>query len=280
MVALLIRHVTWTGQGSASFPAAFFLETIYSGNFLSLALDQSTHSGDATLSFPYFFGSDDPSGGDIEDRSAKSTVASVQALYDNWKARHASSLTQKIGDKKSTYSSSTALLVVLDTYNTSPKLIPANPSLFFSCLCLSLSDADLHSYSTQLISSLREVLTPLDTHKKHAEWVPPAELTLSFAHKMLVELPDEVSDAVVGAFNVGVTESKQEAVSLLIWWAETFFSGHARYTELVDAEGRERLLSLYEELRVLAIGDGDAVVRVTALEKLRKASDFVEIPAL
>jgi hypothetical protein len=40
------------------------------------------------------------------------------------------------------------------------------------------------------------------------------------------------------------------------------------------------LLSLYEELRVLAIGDGDAVVRVTALEKLRKASDFVEIPAL
>ncbi|KAJ7916400.1 hypothetical protein B0H13DRAFT_1998042 [Mycena leptocephala] len=255
MVALLIRHVTWTGQGSASFPAAFFLETIYSGNFLSLALDQSTHSGDATLSFPYFFGSDDPSGGDIEDRSAKSTVASVQALYDNWKARHASSLTQKIGDKKSTYSSSTALLVVLDTYNTSPKLILANPSLFFSCLCLSLSDADLHSYSTQLISSLREVLTPLDTHKKHAEWVPPAELTLSFAHKMLVELPDEVSDAVVRAFNVGVTESKQEA---------TFFSGHARYTEL-------RLLSLYEELRVLAIGDGDAVVR---------ASDFAGIPAL
>ncbi|KAJ7822595.1 hypothetical protein B0H13DRAFT_2126736 [Mycena leptocephala] len=234
----------------------------------------------ATLSFPYFFGSDDPSGGDIEDRSTKSTVTSVQALYDDWKARHASSLTQKTGDKKSTYSSSTALLVVLDTYKTAPKLILANPGLFFSCLCLSLSDADLHSYSTKLISSLREVLTPLDTHKKHAEWVPPAELTLSFAHKMLVELPDEVSDAVVGAFNVGVTESKQEAVSLLIWWAETFFSGHARYTELVDAEGRERLLSLYEELRVLAIGDGDAVVRVTALEKLRKASDFVEIPAL
>ncbi|KAJ7920548.1 hypothetical protein B0H13DRAFT_1986834 [Mycena leptocephala] len=245
MVALLIRHVTWTGQGSASFPAAFFLEMIYSGNFLSLALDQSTHSGGATLS-------DDPSGGDIEDRSTKSTVTSVQALYDDWKARHASSLTQKAGDKKSTYSSSTALLVVLDTYKTAPKLILANPAF----------------------------LTPLDTHKKHAEWVPPAELTLSFAHKMLVELPDEVSDAVVGAFNVGVTESKQEAVSLLIWWAETFFSGHARYTELVDAEGRERLLSLYEELRVLAIGDGDAVVRVTALEKLRKASDFVGIPAL
>ncbi|KAJ7738256.1 hypothetical protein DFH07DRAFT_841252 [Mycena maculata] len=280
MVALLIRHVTWTGQDSASFPAAFFLETIYSGNFLSLVLDQSTNSGDATLSFPYFFGSGDPSGGDIEDRSAKSTVAAVQVLYDGWKARHALSFTQKTGDKTSTYSSSTALLVVLDTYKTSPKLILANPGLFFSCLCLSLSDADLHSYSTKLFSSLREVLTPLAAHKKSAKWVPPAELTLSFAHKMLVELPDEVSDAVVGAFNVGVTESKLEAVSLLIWWAETFFSSYAGYTELVNAEGRERLLGLYEELRVLAIGDGDAIVRVTALEKLCKASDFVGIPAL
>jgi hypothetical protein len=47
----------------------------------------------------------------------------------------------------------------------------------------------------------------------------------------------------------------------------------------VDAEGRERLLSIYEELRVLAIGDGDAIVRVTALEKLRKAGEFVGIPA-
>ncbi|KAJ7462533.1 hypothetical protein FB451DRAFT_1266942 [Mycena latifolia] len=280
MVALLIRHVTSTGQDSASFPAAFFLETIYSGNFLSLALDQSTNSGDATLSFPYFFSSDDPSGGNIEDRSAKSTVAAVQALYDGWKARHASSFTQKTSDKTCTYSSPTVLLVVLDAYKTSPKLILANPGLFFSCLCLSLSDADLHSYSTKLFSSLREVLTPLEAHKKRAKWVPPVELTLSFAHKMLVELPAEVSDAVLGAFNVGVTESKHEAVSLLIWWAETFFSTHTRYTELVDAEGRERLLGLYEELQVLAIGDGDAVVRVTALEKLRKASDFVRIPAL
>jgi hypothetical protein len=32
--------------------------------------------------------------------------------------------------------------------------------------------------------------------------------------------------------------------------------------------------SLYEELRVLAIGDGDAVVWVTMLEKLCKVSDF------
>ncbi|KAF8189555.1 hypothetical protein K438DRAFT_1832799 [Mycena galopus ATCC 62051] len=271
MVALLIKHVTRTGQDSASFPAAFFLETIYSGKFLSLALDQSTDSGDATLSFPYFFGSNDRSGGDIEDRSAKSTVAAVQALYDAWTARHASSLIQKTGEKTSTYSSSTALLVVLDTYKTSPKLILANPGLFFSCLCLSLSDADLHPYSIKLFSSLREVLTPLEAHKKHAKWVPPAELTLSFARKMLVELPDEVSDAVVGAFNVGVIESKHEAVRLLIWWAETFFSSSGHYAELVDAEGRERLLDLYEELRVLAIGDGDAVVRVTALENLRKA---------
>ncbi|KAJ7434624.1 hypothetical protein B0H11DRAFT_2296095 [Mycena galericulata] len=280
MVALLIRHVAWTGQDSASFPAAFFLETIYSGNFLSLALDKSTNSGDATLSFPYFFGSGDTNGGDIEDRSAKSTVAAVQALYDGWKARHALSFTQKTSAKISTYSSSTALLVVLDTYKTLPKLILANPGLFFSCLCLSLSDADLHSYSAKLFSSLREVLTPLEAHKKSAKWVPPVELTLSFAHKMLVELPDEVSDAVVAAFNVGVIESKREAVGLLIWWTETFFSNNGRYTELVDAEGRERLLNLYEELRVLAIGDGDAVVRVTALEKLRKGSEFVGIPAL
>ncbi|KAJ6481913.1 hypothetical protein C8R45DRAFT_314726 [Mycena sanguinolenta] len=273
MVALLISHVTCTGRDSASFPAAFFLETIYSGNFLSLALDKTIHTGDAALSFPYFFGSDDPSGGDIEDRSTKSTLAAVQALYDGWKARHASSFLQKTGDKTSTYSSSIALLVVLDTYKDSPKLILANPGLFFSCLCLSLSDADLHSYSTKLFSSLREVLTPLEAHKKRAKWVPPAELTLSFVHKMLVELPDEVSDAVVGAFNVGVTKSKHEAVSLLIWWTETFLSSHAR-PELVEAEGRERLLSIYEELRVLAIGDGDAIVRVTALEKLPKASDL------
>ncbi|KAF7377902.1 hypothetical protein MSAN_00213900 [Mycena sanguinolenta] len=274
MVALLIKHVTWTVQDSASFPAAFFLETIYSGNFLSLALDKSTHTGDATLSFPYFFGSDDPSGGDIEDRSTKSTVAAVQALYDGWKVRHGLSFLQKTGDKTSTYSSSTALLVVLDTYETSPKLILANPGLFFSCLCLSLSDADLHSYSTKLFSSLREVLTPVEAHKKRAKWVPPVELTLSFAHKMLVELPAEVSDAVVGAFNVGVITGKREAVSLLIWWVETFFFSHANYKELVEAEGRERLLSLYEELWVLATGDGDAIVRVTALEKLPKASDL------
>ncbi|KAJ7271605.1 hypothetical protein C8J57DRAFT_1467961 [Mycena rebaudengoi] len=278
MVAALIKHVTLTGQDSASFPAAFFLETIYSGNFLSLALDQSTCSGDATLSFPYFFGSDDPSGGDIEDRSAKSTVAGVQALYDGWKARHAFSFTQKTVDKTSTYSSSTALLVVLDTYKTSPKLILVNPALFFSCLCLSLSDTDLHSHSTKLFSSLRQVLTPLEANKKRAKWVPPAELTLSFVHKMLVELPDEVSDAVMGTFSVGVTESKHEAVNLLSWWSETFFSGYAHDTELVDAEGRERLLNLYEELRMLAIGDGDAVVRVTALKKLRKASDFGQVP--
>ncbi|KAJ7763344.1 hypothetical protein B0H16DRAFT_1804376 [Mycena metata] len=62
----------------------------------------------------------------------------------------------------------------------------------------------------------------------------------------------------VGPFNVGVTESKQEAVKLLVWWTETFLSTKEPYTELVDAEGH-----------------GDAVVRVTALEKLRKASDFV-----
>ncbi|KAJ7026775.1 hypothetical protein C8F04DRAFT_1124222 [Mycena alexandri] len=275
LLALLFRRVTWAGQELASFPASFFLEKIYSGNFLSLALDQTTHLADSTLSFPYFFGSDDPSGGDIEDRSAKSTVAAVQTLYDGWKARHASSFIQKTGDKTATYSSSTALVVVLDTYKTSPKLILANPGLFFSCLCLSLSDADLHSHSTQLFSSLRAVLTPVNTHQKRSDWVPPAELTLSFAHKMLVELPDEVSDAVVGPFNVGVTESKQEAVNLLIWWTETFLSNDGRYAELVDAEGRERLLSRYEELRVLAVGDGDAVVRVTALETLRKASDFV-----
>ncbi|KAJ7722803.1 hypothetical protein B0H16DRAFT_1599742, partial [Mycena metata] len=272
LLALLFRRA---GQDLASFPASFFLEQIYSGNFLSLALDQSAHLADSTLSFPYFFGSDDPSGGDIEDRGAKSTVAAVQTLYDDWKARHASSFTQKTGDKTSTYSSSTALLVVLDTYKTSPKLILANPGLFFSCLCLSLSDADLHSYSTQLFSSLRSVLTPVNTYQKRSDWAPPAELTLSFAHKMLVELPDEVSDAVVGPFNVGVTESKQEAVELLVWWTETFLSTNGPYTELVDAEGRERLLSHYEELRLLAVGDGDAVVRVAALEKLRKASDFV-----
>ncbi|KAJ7250986.1 hypothetical protein C8J57DRAFT_1520849 [Mycena rebaudengoi] len=240
-----------------------------------IALDQSTHSGDATLSFPYFFGSDDPSGGDIEDRSAKSTVPGVQALYDGWKARHAFLFTQKTVDQTSTYSSSTALLVVLDTYKTSPKLILANPALFFSCLCLSLSDADIYSHSTNLFSALRQVLTPLEPDKKRAKWVPPAELTLSFAHKMLVELPGEVSDAIMGAFSVGVTESKREAVNLLSWWSETFFNGYARDTELVDAEGRERLLSVYEELRMLAIGDRDTVVRVTALEKLRKASDFV-----
>ncbi|KAJ7714141.1 hypothetical protein B0H16DRAFT_530372 [Mycena metata] len=272
LLALLFRRV---GQDLASFPASFFLEQIYSGNFLSLALDQSAHLADSTLTFPYFFGSDDPSGGDIEDRGTKSTVAAVQTLYDDWKARHASSFTQKTGDKTSAYSSSTALLVVLDTYKTSPKLILANPGLFFSCLCLSLSDADLHSYSTQLFSSLHSVLTPVNTYQKRWDWVPPAELTLSFAHKMLVELPDEVSDAVVGPFNVGVTESKQEAVKLLVWWTETFLSTNGPYTELVDAEGRERLLSRYEELRLLAVGDGDAVVRVTALEKLRKASDFV-----
>ncbi|KAJ6461063.1 hypothetical protein C8R45DRAFT_1029094 [Mycena sanguinolenta] len=248
MVALLITHVTCTGSDSASFPAAFFLESIYSGNFLSLSLDRSTDTGDATLSFPYFFGSDDRNGGDIEDRSTKSTVAAVQALYDGWKARHAFSFLQKTGDKTSTYPSSIALLVVLDIYETSPKLILANPGLFFSCLCLSLSDADLHSYSTKLFSSLREVLTPLEAHKKRPKWVPPAELTLSFAHKILVELPEEVSDAVVGAFNVGVTKSKHEA---------TFFSSHAR-PELL-------LLSIYEELRVLAIGDGDAIVRASDL---------------
>jgi hypothetical protein len=82
----------------------------------------------------------------------------------------------------------------------------------------------------------------------------------------------------MGTFSVGVTESKHEAVNLLSWWSETFFSGYAHGTELVDAEGRERLLNLYEELRMLAIGDGDAVVRVTALEKLRKASDFGQVP--
>ncbi|KAJ7757952.1 hypothetical protein B0H16DRAFT_657243 [Mycena metata] len=272
LLALLFRRV---GQDLASFPASFFLEQIYSGNFLSLALDQSAHLADSTLSFPYFFGSDDPSGGDIEDRGAKSTVAAVQTLYDDWKARQASTFTKKTGDRTSTYSSSTALLVVLDTYKTSPKLILANPGLFFSCLCLSLSDADLYSYSTRLFSSLRSVLTPVNTDQKRSDWVPPAELTLSFAHKMLVELPDEVSDAIVGPFDVGVTESKQEAVKLLVWWTETVLSTNEPYTELVDAEGRERLLSRYEELRLLAVGDGDAVVRVTALEKLRKASDFV-----
>ncbi|KAJ7213796.1 hypothetical protein C8J57DRAFT_1255954 [Mycena rebaudengoi] len=189
------------------------------------------------LVVPYFFGSDDPSGGDIEDRSAKSTVAGVQALYDGWKARHTFSFTQKTVDKTSTYSSSTALLVVMDTF-----------------------------------------LTPLEAVKKRAKWVPPAELTLSFAHKMLVELSDEVSDAVMGTFSVGVTESKHEAVSLLSWWSETFYSCYVRDAELVDAEGRERLLRLYEDLWMLAIGDEDAVVRVTALEKLRKASDFVQVP--
>ena len=163
---------------------------------------------------------------------------------------------------------------MLDTYKSAPRLILANPGLFFSCLCLSLSDADLHSHSPKLFSSLRAVLTPRGADKKRAKWVPPAELALSFAHKMLVELPDEVADAVVGAFNVGVTESKHEAVGLLVWWAETFFSGHAGCAELVDAEGRGRLLGICEELRVLAVGDGDAVVRVTALEKLRKASDL------
>jgi hypothetical protein len=202
-------------------------------------------------------------------------VPGVQALYDGWKARHAFLFTQKTVDQTSTYSSSTALLVVLDTYKTSPKLILANPALFFSCLCLSLSDADIYSHSTNLFSALRQVLTPLEPDKKRAKWVPPAELTLSFAHKMLVELPGEVSDAIMGAFSVGVTESKREAVNLLSWWSETFFNGYARDTELVDAEGRERLLSVYEELRMLAIGDRDTVVRVTALEKLRKASDFV-----
>ncbi|KAJ7165369.1 hypothetical protein C8R46DRAFT_1098463 [Mycena filopes] len=275
MLALLFNHVRIrTGTDPASFPAAFFLESIYSGKFLSLALDKSSYSPDATLSFPYFFGSDDPSGGDIEDRSAKSTLVGVQALYDDWKARRASSLTQKTDDQSSTYSSSIALLVVLDAYKSSPKLILANPGLFLSCLCLSLSDADLHSYSTKLFLSLRQVLTPQTTHNKRSSWVPPAGLALSFAYKLLVELPDEVADAVVGTFTVGATSSKLEAVRLLIWWAKTFFRGDARYEELVDVEGRERLLELYEELRVLAVGDGDALIRATALEELWKASEL------
>ncbi|KAJ7615325.1 hypothetical protein FB45DRAFT_935399 [Roridomyces roridus] len=276
MVALLVKHVTLgSGKDAASFAAAFFLEMIYSGKFSSTALNQSSHSDDVALTFPYFFGRDDVSGGDIEDRRTKSTLAAVQGLYDSWKTRHAASFTtQKMGET-SKYSSSTALLVILDTYQTSPKLILANPSVFLSCLCLALSDADLHSYAPKLFSSLRDVLAPVEMHKKRSTWVPPAELTLSFVRKLLVELPEEVLDAVVGTFNVGVTESKYEGVNLLSWWADTFFSDNAAYKELVDAEGRERLLGVYGELRAMAVGDEDAIVRVTALQKLRKAKDLV-----
>ncbi|KAJ7701537.1 hypothetical protein B0H17DRAFT_1045731 [Mycena rosella] len=277
MVALVIDHVSPAGRDGASFAAAFCLETIYAGTLLSLALDRAPDGmgGDGAVAFPWFFGSHDPSGGDIEDRSAKATVAGVQALYDGWKARHVAAFTKPPGahPAKSAYSSATALRVVLTTYESAPRLVVADPGLFCACLCLALSDADLHAYAATLLEALRRVLAPGGAWGR-AEWVPPAELALSFARKMLVELPGEIADAVVGEFNVGATECKCQAVALLVWWAETFFAGPAQYKELVEAEGRERLLGLYEELRVVAVGDGDAVVRVTALEKLRRAGDM------
>ncbi|KAJ7591509.1 hypothetical protein C8J56DRAFT_935742 [Mycena floridula] len=273
MVQVLISHVTLFTKDAASFSACFIAEAVYSGSFLSLALDKTdNHSLGSThrLSFPYFFGSDE-SGGDIEDRSAKSSVAGVQKLYDNWKAKHTACFFKKSSDTKSAYSSSTALNVVLTVYGNTPKLIVAHPGLFFSCLCLSLSDPDLFSHSDALISSLQQVLTPVGGRTQQSDWVPPAELTLSFVQKMLVELPQEVSDAVVGEFEIGAIEIKFQAVKLLSWWSKTILK---HYKDMVEVEGRTRLLSIYGNLRELAIRDKDAAVRVTALKKLRKASEL------
>ncbi|KAJ7171574.1 hypothetical protein C8R43DRAFT_978703 [Mycena crocata] len=274
MVASLISHVSYSRKDAASFSACFIADTLYSGRFMDLALDQLRYSTESTLSFPYLRGSDE-SGGDIEDRSAKSTVAGVQKLYDAWKQKHAGTFAKKSGDAKSTYSSSAALQVVLTIYKSSTKLIVAHPGLFFSCLCLAFSDPALYSHAAQLFSSLREVLVR-QYGSQNLGWVPPAELTLSFAQKMLEELPGEVADAVVGDFDIGVTASKVEAVKLLLWWTKVMLvkDDSLGYEEMVKAEGRERLLGEYERLRLAAVNDSAPLVRITALQDLKKASEL------
>ncbi|KAJ7609909.1 hypothetical protein FB45DRAFT_1122555 [Roridomyces roridus] len=270
VVGLLIKHAS-AGMGSeCSFPAAFYLEAIYEGRVSALTLNQLLDIPSAVesgLSFPC----GDPSGVDIENRKNKATVAQIQGLYDEWKARNAASLIRDLDTTPGpTYSPNVALIVILDTYKTTPKLILANPNLFLSCIRRVLGDIALNSYATQLFDCLREeVLTP----EMSTKWAPPLELGLSFAQKLLVEVPGEVVSS------VGSTQSKLEGVELLRWWGETYFfsPSSGSYKQPLEAEGRERLVGVYEELRVLrvlAVRDAEAVVRVRALENLRMGSEL------
>ena len=281
-VTLLFQTVAPT-RHLASYPCCLLSEAIYLGDFLTLDLSKFSSGRQRiySLTFPYFLGQDS-SGGDMEDRSAKATISGLQDLYDSWKAKNAELFKRKSAvASAASYPASCALQVVLRIYESHPKLTIANPSLFLSCLCLSLSDAELYAHSSRLLDSLQVALTPTregDSGKKWG-WVPPPELALSFARELLTDLAEEVSEAVLdGDFAIGVIRSKEKGVELLSWWVRTFlqtcYDPDSTDREVfLTAEGKEQLLEIYEELRMLSCRSTEGKVRSAAL-RLPKAQDL------
>ncbi|KAF5368036.1 hypothetical protein D9758_004487 [Tetrapyrgos nigripes] len=239
-------------------------ESVYFGTVSNLDLKKSPEmdSSEAIITYPYFFSTDD-SGGDIEDRSGKSTVAALEASYE---ARKANLITRIFKSQAAveTHASATTLDVMMRLYEFYPKLAIAHPSLYFSCLCLSFSSPDMLDASQKLIMSLKTVLVPNKEGESGNKWgwVPPPALALSFARKMLTEIPEEISDISLDEnWTVGPIRAKTAAVDLLLWWKDTYKDGEGIFQKLLKIEGYDELMLEYEELKMLAWKDEDHAVQ-------------------
>ncbi|THV06884.1 hypothetical protein K435DRAFT_960144 [Dendrothele bispora CBS 962.96] len=266
----LMTYVRKADKKQLTLAQCMVAESVYFGTVLNLNLKDwaKKDPSEAVISFPYFFSTDD-SGGDIEDRKTKSTVEALEASYGTRKAKLGAQFFKS--QTMETNASSTTLTVLKRLYDHYPKLIVAHPSLFFSCLCLSFSSPDTSETSTNLIELLKRVLKPDKEGENGAKWgwVPPPALALSFARKMLTEVPEEISDISLDEnWTVGPIQCKLCAVDLLLWWKTTYKDGSKNMEALLQAEGLEELTREYEELQMMAWKDRDRAVHLAILRQL------------
>ncbi|KAK7437102.1 hypothetical protein VKT23_018728 [Stygiomarasmius scandens] len=261
---ILMTHVGYYDIRQLTLTQCMVAESVYFGTVLNLNL-KHTGPSEPVITYPYFFSTDD-SGGDIEDRKGKSTVSALEASYEARKAKLGTQFLKSASME--TNASSTTLAVLMKLYDHYPKLAIAHPSLFFSCLCLSLSSPDMLDKSTKLVSLLKDILKPRKEGESGSKWgwVPPPSLALSFARKMLTEAPEEISDISLDQnWMVGPIQCKLYAVDLLLWWRTTYKDGSKNMDALLQAEGLDGLTREYEELKMMVWKDRELVVHSSVL---------------
>ncbi|KAF5348363.1 hypothetical protein D9758_010905 [Tetrapyrgos nigripes] len=281
----LMTYVSVPEKKHLSLAHCMIAESVYFGTVSNLNLKEWTRDDalEPIISYPYFSSIDDSddsddNGGDIEDRSGKSTVPALEAMYEARKADLGKRLLKSQTTK--TNASSATLAVLIQLYDFYPKLAIAHPSLFFSCFCLSCSSPDMLDSSQKLADLLKSVLQASRESESGSNWgwVPPPSLALSFARKMLTDAPEEISDISLDEnWIIGPIRAKLLAVDLLTWWRQYYEDTVGRdpfMPSVLSVERGDRLMQEYEDLKLLAWKDEKLAVRNAAMKPAQRGRTY------